>query len=79
MQKFWETMWNCESEDGSWEIIVDEETKTVKLEFWDYADQGTEDEHLRMKSELVMSFDQYQSLLDFSKRMNKPVWNSVVK
>ena len=64
-------MFNCESEDGTWEIIHHDETKTVRLVFWDYENPGDyEKEVLKKKVELELSYEQYQSLLDFSKRMN---------
>jgi len=79
MKKFWETTWNWESEDGTWEILVYEETKTVNLEFWDYQDQGSGEEMLKNKATLILTFEQYQSLLEFSNKMNKIVWDSVPK
>lgn len=64
-------MFNCESEDGTWEIINHDETNTVRLLFWDYTDQGSQNEVLKKKIELELSYEQYQSLLDFSKSMNR--------
>lgn len=77
MKNFWQTVYNSESNDGTWEITVDPETKTVKFQFWDYEDQGTNYETLKKRVDFILSYDQYQSLLDFSARMNRRVWNHI--
>lgn len=71
-KKYWETLFNAESEDGTWEITVDEK-KNVKLQFWNYARHGNDGEELEDVTDLYLTKEQFESLLDFSKRMDTGV------
>lgn len=77
MKKFWETLVNSESENATWEIVVDEKKENIRLEFWNYENLGTEDELLEKTTELKLTRDQFEELLAFTKRLGKISWENM--
>ena len=73
MEKYWETMFNCESTDGTWETTKNDEKKEIFFTFWNYESQRSLDEKLKEKIIMRLTYEQYTDLLNFATRMNKSV------
>lgn len=73
MKKNWETLFNSESEDATWEIIHDYKKHNVRLLFFgDPNGSGsTTDTHLTYK--------QFRDLVKFMKKLDRTVSDKIVQ
>lgn len=65
-QQSWEKIFNSESEKAFWEIVHDSKEKTVRLLF------VPNEEYSRADSELELSYEQFDDLCVFIRKISKP-------
>lgn len=75
IKKAWEEIWNSESEDGTWDFVnnCDEIGNDIRLMFFNYENQGTNEEVLKEHITLKLTKDQLESLLEFCNKLNKKI------
>lgn len=72
-KKAWETMWNIESNDSTWELVNNKEDFDIRLLFFNYDNQASPKEVLKEQITLKLTENQLNSLLKFCKTLNRKV------
>lgn len=75
-KRTWEKNLNSESKDGTWEFINNNnlnEKDNLQLLFFNYLNQGSDEEILEEQITLKLTNKQFTSLLKFCKKLNKKI------